>query len=591
MTDRFFARWVISLARTPLRLQEFRNHWPESLGPQPMTWVAWDGTEKLPPETWMKPPGQKVSDTVRRGAYGCWRSHLGILHWAVDHGILEQEKPLLVFEDDAIIIAPERIESFLNLLPRAWQIAYLGCQHEREYEQIGDTIVRAIGPGRTHAMIINPKFIPELLRLWESHETHVDWTLRDNGWRYNFYAPLPNIAAQMANDSEMVGRREPMRDWNPLRRSPIVLLKCSAEIADQLRDKELIHTGFDFLDNNCSANLKNICDNFFDKGSERDAIMHLAFAQFVFGGPTQVGIRTETNMMPRSACAIWNPDFDVFRFKPLLPTAYLVEALTAMEAAVQIAGILSATDETAPNEPKRFVHSGKLGDIIYALPTIREMGGGILILAPDACAGDLLTRDGFENIKPLLLEQPYIRAVEYCPKMEPDPRVVNLNYWRWPNRPGKNLAEFVLGRFGKRLAAADAAWISVKQPWRVSSVVINRTDRYHGGVQFGWDKVLAQYPHAVFVGTHTEWASFVAEFGYITHWPTENLLELASVIAGCDLFVGNQSCAQAIAEGLKKPLILEKPTETFTTFFDRPDAKYLARFVSDREVEDDKVPL
>jgi ADP-heptose:LPS heptosyltransferase len=43
----------------------------------------------------------------------------------------------------------------------------------------------------------------------------------------------------------------------------------------------------------------------------------------------------------------------------------------------------------------------------------------------------------------------------------------------------------------------------------------------------------------------------------VPHQPTSNLLEAARVIAGADLFVGNQSCCFWIAEAMKKKLVLE----------------------------------
>ena len=40
-------------------------------------------------------------------------------------------------------------------------------------------------------------------------------------------------------------------------------------------------------------------------------------------------------------------------------------------------------------------------------------------------------------------------------------------------------------------------------------------------------------------------------------YKTKGLLEAAQVIAGAKLFVGNQTATHAIAEGLKKPIVLE----------------------------------
>jgi hypothetical protein len=43
------------------------------------------------------------------------------------------------------------------------------------------------------------------------------------------------------------------------------------------------------------------------------------------------------------------------------------------------------------------------------------------------------------------------------------------------------------------------------------------------------------------------------------------------VIAGSRLFVGNQSCPAAIAEGLKRPMILEVYPALPNCCFERPD--------------------
>jgi ADP-heptose:LPS heptosyltransferase len=52
--------------------------------------------------------------------------------------------------------------------------------------------------------------------------------------------------------------------------------------------------------------------------------------------------------------------------------------------------------------------------------------------------------------------------------------------------------------------------------------------------------------------------------------PTADLLSVARIIAECDLFVGNQSCAAAIAEGLKRRMILEVYPPQANCCFDRP---------------------
>ncbi len=69
-----------------------------------------------------------------------------------------------------------------------------------------------------------------------------------------------------------------------------------------------------------------------------------------------------------------------------------------------------------------------------------------------------------------------------------------------------------------------------------------------------WD---AYHRVAGFVGTTAEHEDFCRSVGPVPLLLTSSLLDLARVIAGSRLFVGNQSCPAAIAEGLKHALILE----------------------------------
>ena len=60
----------------------------------------------------------------------------------------------------------------------------------------------------------------------------------------------------------------------------------------------------------------------------------------------------------------------------------------------------------------RFLHSGCLGDAIAALPTIRQLGGGHLIVTQKGNPR-LLRGPRYEALKPLLEIQPYLRSVTW----------------------------------------------------------------------------------------------------------------------------------------------------------------------------------
>lgn len=88
-------------------------------------------------------------------------------------------------------------------------------------------------------------------------------------------------------------------------------------------------------------------------------------------------------------------------------------------------------------------------------------------------------------------------------------------------------------------------------------VVINRSPRYQNP-DFPWAEVVKMYGSAImFVGLPEEHYMFEQLYGKVEYQPTKDLLETARLIAGSQLFIGNQSVAFNIAEGLKVQRILE----------------------------------
>ena len=81
---------------------------------------------------------------------------------------------------------------------------------------------------------------------------------------------------------------------------------------------------------------------------------------------------------------------------------------------------------------------------------------------------------------------------------------------------------------------------------------------------------------SVFVGLPQEHEEFKKLTGWnIDYYPTKNMLELAQVIAGCEQFMGNQSVALSIAQGLRVPYAFEArgdlPMERNESYFANHD--------------------
>lgn len=121
-------------------------------------------------------------------------------------------------------------------------------------------------------------------------------------------------------------------------------------------------------------------------------------------------------------------------------------------------------------------------------------------------------------------------------------------------------------------------WLEVTpSPSTKGRIVINRTGRYRNPF-FMWGDVVKHYRHRLlFVGLNHEWREFIGHFGYVEFRPTGNMLETAELIAGSELFIGNQSCANAINEGLKHRSIQETDLNIPDCVFSRANGIFCAK--------------
>lgn len=200
---------------------------------------------------------------------------------------------------------------------------------------------------------------------------------------------------------------------------------------------------------------------------------------------------------------------------------------------------------------------------------MRFFDGGELLIEESNRTRVKLSPDRWCGIDRLLLLQPYVKSVrpfirgEYCE--------VNLNEFRdrldAAMRKGtdkdKSLCDWVLETHKVPLTEKDRAWLTVT-PKAVAPVIINRTGAgrprsscYHNW-KFPWHRVWSKYRHnAMFIGSRAEHEMFCLTCGEVPYHETADLLEAAQVIAGSVLFIGNQSVCHAMAEGLKKRILLE----------------------------------
>ncbi len=221
---------------------------------------------------------------------------------------------------------------------------------------------------------------------------------------------------------------------------------------------------------------------------------------------------------------------------------------------------------------RSFYHAGDIGDVVYGLYTMMKLGGGDLFLGQRTALGEQLQpRYGIDRqitlwLTPLLKEQPYVHRIQW---MERPPFVeYDLNRFRlfWLGQlPCANqqthLQEMVCMTFGVKLQPMEA-WLTAPVS-RQAPIIVARSPRQHNH-KFPWADVVKHYGDGLaFVGGVDEWNELCLLVGKrIRRLHTPNLLELAKVINGCDMFIGNSSAPLAIAEGLKKRIVQETSSET-----------------------------
>jgi hypothetical protein len=228
---------------------------------------------------------------------------------------------------------------------------------------------------------------------------------------------------------------------------------------------------------------------------------------------------------------------------------------------------------------KRFKHSGAFGDLLYSLPIVRHFGGGEFYLhlnqmdwigqhyygsQPDPFHQGRMTDQDFDYMKRFMEAQSYITRFD---KMSRSTEIThNLDRFRPPfvGHPDNyiNIYAQVFGLTPDQTTQARVTpWLTVPTPTPVAGRpwVINRSSRWiptTPGPQWAQWKTEGREGTSVFVGLESEYVVFKQQTGWDIPWyPTKDQLDLAEIIAGAEVFIGNQSQALALAIGLGVPRV------------------------------------
>lgn len=231
-------------------------------------------------------------------------------------------------------------------------------------------------------------------------------------------------------------------------------------------------------------------------------------------------------------------------------------------------------EQSKPVNVVDLYHAGDLGDTVYAIPSLRRLANPAhLVLYPNPGSTRVLMDQNNANMLiPLINVQRGITA-EWKPTFGSEGLRLDFGVRRF-YRNGMNLADIHSNWVGHDHWNREFPWFVVDHLSSYNfKIVVARSARYRSN-RVNWKGLYEQFKgRACFVGVPWEHENFEAEVGKIEYIQTPTLLEVARVIAGADIFIGNQSCPRAVAEALKVPVIVEVGNPD-NTHFNRESAWY-----------------
>ena len=214
-----------------------------------------------------------------------------------------------------------------------------------------------------------------------------------------------------------------------------------------------------------------------------------------------------------------------------------------------------------------FKHSGHMGDLMYALPTIKKIAetktcnlfinldvpfNGYYHKHPSG--SKLMTKRSYEMLLPLLKKQSYLSKIEIYMNQPID---VDLDLFR--ELPCSNHFHSCRWYFQLTGIQADLSipYLEDIEPHEriKNKIVLVRTQRAQNPyLDYSF---LKEENDLLFLGTKNEYEVMKQTLPNLEFYDTKDFLELAQIIKGCKFYISNQTFAYSIAEGLKVNRILE----------------------------------
>ena len=215
-----------------------------------------------------------------------------------------------------------------------------------------------------------------------------------------------------------------------------------------------------------------------------------------------------------------------------------------------------------------FLHSGHLGDVINALPVIKELSKNAKCnlylevgknLEKDALGykhkGDkiYMTDRMIDMVLPLLKKQSYINTVDKFNNQEID---IDLNLFRkMPMNFNLDEVRWYFHLTGVHVdLSKQYLFAEEHHSIRKKIVIMRSTRRKNAFINY---KFLNNYNNVLFLGLRDEYIDLKKDIQKLEFHDCKNFLEAAEIIKSSKFFIGNSSFGFTLAEGLKIPRIME----------------------------------
>ena len=243
------------------------------------------------------------------------------------------------------------------------------------------------------------------------------------------------------------------------------------------------------------------------------------------------------------------------------------------------AQILEIQKKIENNKELSFLHSGRLGDLIYSLATIKELSKShkcklyVQIEKPilgshDSSRKVFINKRCGDLILPLLRNQDFLDVVNIYKDEKID---INLDLFR--DIPIS--LSFYSSRWFSHICGininVENTFLSVKPHELIKNkIIVGRSSRYRNAyINY---KFLRNTKNLLCIGLEEEFQDSKKDINDLEFHECKDFLEMAEIIKASKFFIGNMSLQYIISEALKVPRLLEASPDFPAAFPVGPNA-------------------